>query len=196
MELEELLKGLEQALNQEQQQEQQQAQQQQKQEEVSDVVSPSSQDEAEKKLQAYKGLGSSIFLSRNATLPNIQKLYPFIENRANLMLLQDLQKGVIKDSYDMYLEEAKDFVLKEILTTAKNYVEYKTKPSVEETPAVATTKPNLYKMQDYYNDYKLALEDGTIKHFSVVFDDGVKTAKGIKTFGEGKAEFHKKIQLN
>lgn len=130
----------------------------------------------------WKNLGRSVFIGKYATLPNIGKYLPFIEQRAEQKFQIDLSQGKVKDSYDKYLEEAFREVREELGVISKDYVDIsKTFVLQENLAKQATEKP--YTIKDYRNDYKKMLEYATYKDVAdIVYKDGSERGR----YGEPK----------
>jgi isochorismate synthase EntC len=130
----------------------------------------------------WKNLGRSVFIGKYATLPNIGKYLPFIEQRAEQKFQIDLAQGKVKDSYDKYLEEAFREVREELGAISKDYVDIsKTFVLQENLAKQATEKP--YTIKDYRNDYKKMLEYATYKDVAdIVYKDGSERGR----YGEPK----------
>jgi hypothetical protein len=130
----------------------------------------------------WKNLGRSVFIGRYATVPNISKYLPFIEQRAELKFQTDVAQGKVKDSYDKYLEEAFREVREELGAISKDYVDIsKTFILQENLAKQVAEKP--YTIKDYRNDYKKMLEYATYKDVAeIVYKDGSEKGR----YGEPK----------
>lgn len=198
--LKKLAEELEKLLNQQQQKEETSNEKEvQKEEKVEDQPQqvlqqqPSYTEEDVKKLEAYRELGFGRFIAKNADFPNINKLISAITAKADQYMMSDLQKGVLKDDYYEYLEMAKNDVLKEITSTAKQILSY-TMPK-QETRQPAGIPSVDYTMKDYYNEYKKMLMKSTVKHADLEFRDGYRNEKGLVTaFGKGELEVYDKVK--
>jgi len=130
----------------------------------------------------WKNLGRSVFIGKYATLPNIGKYLPFIEQRAEQKFQIDLAQSKVKDSYDKYLEEAFREVREELGAISKDYVDISKTFVLQENLAKQTTeKP--YTIKDYRNDYKKMLEYATYRDVAdIVYKDGSERGR----YGEPK----------
>jgi hypothetical protein len=130
----------------------------------------------------WKNLGRSVFIGRYATVPNISKYLPFIEQRAELKFQTDVAQGKVKDSYDKYLEEAFREVREELGAISKDYVDISKTFVLQETMSKQMAeKP--YTIKDYRNDYKKMLEYATYKDVAEIFyKDGSERGR----YGEPK----------
>ena len=130
----------------------------------------------------WKNLGRSVFIGKYATLPNIGKYLPFIEQRAEQKFQIDRAQGRVKDSYDKYLEEAFREVREELGAISKDYVDISKSFILQENLAKQIAeKP--YTIKDYRNDYKKMLEYATYKGVAdIVYKDGSERGR----YGEPK----------
>jgi hypothetical protein len=137
----------------------------------------------------WKNLGRSVFIGRYASLPNIGKYLPFIEQRAEQKFQIDLTQGKVKDSYDKYLEEAFREVREELGAISKDYVDISKSFILQEALSKQVAeKP--YTIKDYRNDYKKMLEYATYKGVAeIVYKDGSEKGR----YGEPKLKLGETI---
>jgi hypothetical protein len=138
----------------------------------------------------WKNLGRSVFIGKYATVPNIGKYLPFIEQRAEQKFQIDLAQGKVKDSYDKYLEEAFKEVREELGAISKDYVDISKTFILQETMSKQMAeKP--YTIKDYRNDYKKMLEYSTYKGIAeIVYKDGSEKGR----YGEPKLRLGETIE--
>jgi hypothetical protein len=137
----------------------------------------------------WKNLGRSVFIGKYASLPNIGKYLPFIEQRAEQKFQIDLAQNRVRDSYDKYLEEAFREVREELGAISKDYVDIsKTFILQENLAKQVSEKP--YTIKDYRNDYKKMLEYATYKDVAeIVYKDGSEKGR----YGEPKLKLGETI---
>jgi len=138
----------------------------------------------------WKNLGRGVFIGKYATVPNIAKYMPFIEQRAEQKLQIDIAQGRVKDSYEKYLEEAFKEVREELGAISKDYVDISKTFILQEAVSKQTAeKP--YTIKDFRNDYKKMLEYATYKDVAeIVYKDGSEKGR----YGEPKLRLGETIE--
>ena len=153
------------------------------------------QDDLQAKLEYYREIGIGQFIAQNSTMPNFAKLFPIITQQADVMLMEDLNKGTVKEAYIDYLNEAKIKVIKELSTLTKDILTYTAETQTPKQSSSTPTDVN-YKMKDFYNDYKKALIKTTAEGIRLEFNDGVELDNGkVVGIAEGEAPIDKKVSL-
>jgi hypothetical protein len=137
----------------------------------------------EQQLQWWLNSGRMSFIAKYSSFPsrNINKYMPIIEQRALAKLQTDINSGRVKDTYDLYLEEALRDILKEFSAIGNDFVNVARAIKTFEATNKQPTKN--YSMQDYKNDYKKMLEYITYKKIGDIFYKD-SSEKGL--YGEGK----------
>lgn len=145
--------------------------------------------EIKKQVEDWIAIGRQIFISKYAMYPHIIKLLPAIEQRARLILKADLEKGVDpKSSFDLYMEESKEQIQKELLEVAQSFNTMNPQSVISAQNVVQPRQREpIYSLEDFYNDYKRMLEDITDENTTILFQDGKRLENGKLTrFGEGR----------
>jgi hypothetical protein len=137
----------------------------------------------EQQLHWWMNVGRTAFLSRYSNIPNlnISKYLQTIEQMAISKLQNDIATGRVKDTYDIYLEEALRDILREITRIGNDFVNVGRVMRTYETMAQQPTKS--YTMEDYKRDYKKMLEYMTYKKIG---DIHYKDSSEKGFYGEGK----------
>jgi hypothetical protein len=145
----------------------------------------------EQQLQWWMNVGRTAFLSRYSNIPNlnISKYLPTIEQMAVSKLQNDVVSGRVKDSYDVYLEEALRDILREITKISSDFLNVGRVVKTYETMAQQPTKP--YTMEDYKQDYKKMLEYMTYKKIG---DIHYKDSSEKGFYGEGKLKLGNELE--
>jgi len=143
-------------------------------------------EEYKRQILEWMNLGKQVFIAKYQGNPEVLKVLPYIEEKAKALLRVDIEANKPKEDFYAYMELARVEVQKELAETLQTLNRLNTPQyNQQTTQKKAQEKP--YTVDDYYNDYKLMLEDITDENATVRFFDGVKTPEGkIRAYGEGK----------
>jgi hypothetical protein len=145
----------------------------------------------EQQLLWWLNSGRMSFLAKYSSVPslNINKYLQIIEQRALAKLQTDINSGRVKDTYDMYLEEALRDILREFSMIGNDFVNVARAVRTFDTTNKQPTKT--YSMQDYKNDYKKMLEHTTYKKIGDIYYKD-SSEKGF--YGEGKLKLGEDLE--
>jgi len=145
----------------------------------------------EQQLQWWLNSGRMSFLAKYSSVPNfnINKYFHIVEQRALAKLQTDINSGRVKDTYDIYLEEALRDILREFSMIGNDFVNMARAVKTFEATNKQPTKT--YSMQDYKNDYKKMLEHITYKNIGDIYYKD-SSEKGF--YGEGKLRLGENLE--